>query len=142
MTPNVIAALAKERRELARKLEKIDALLVEYGEVATEEERTGREKIAIQKAAPEAMISPDDANNGDLSKGRRIKAAVVAFLNQYGPQHRKTILEHLEKRGLMGDEKEPLHRLAIYLSGMRDLVTSDGAGNFRLVRSRPKTNSA
>jgi hypothetical protein len=140
MDSNIITALRKERRELATKLAKLDALLVAYGEIPNEELKesnieekpNGSEPLIL----PEIPVSSDDIDNEDLSKTKRIKAAVIAFLNEHGPQHRKTILDYLTKRGLMGEEKDPMQRLAIYLSGMRNVIVSDGAGNFRLKTHR------
>jgi len=46
--------------------------------------------------------------------------------------HRTEILKHMIERGIMGDEKEPISRLAIYLSGSKDQFVSDGSGNYSL----------
>jgi len=69
------------------------------------------------------------------SKTERIRREIVKLLSERGTVHRKEILRHLTETGLMGDIKNPMHRLAIYLSGARELFTSDGVGNFSLIET-------
>ncbi len=135
MDESIISALWKERRELATKLAKLDELLIAYGE--TLEGAAKKLMTNTQgKPASSTAITHDELVDAVVSKTKKVQTAIVAFLSANGQQHRKTILDHLIGLGLMGNEKDPMQRLAIYLSGMREaeIVTSDGAGNFKLAR--------
>ena len=133
--------LIRERRELDRalradprhkKIEKIDALLAEYGEASTPISAP-LTPVHISSQPPERVkASPRKENKVQLAK-----AAVIAYLGQGGAQHRKKIVEHLIHIGVMGHEKDPLQSLAIYLSRWKNEIVGVGEGNYDLA-SRAK----
>lgn len=58
--------------------------------------------------------------------------------------HRTKILAHLQERGIMGGEVNPMRQLAAFLSVHRDRFEPDGKGNFRLrgtTAARPNEQS-
>lgn len=71
------------------------------------------------------------------SKAEEIKAAVRGLLSSSAKVHRKEMLKRLTEMKLMGHEKNPMGQLAAYLSEWRADFTSDGLGNFSLVRREP-----
>ena len=123
-----VANLVQERKELERqlredprqkKIEKINALLAEYKDIANGESKP-QSTAAI--SAAQLNVVPKE------SKEKVVKAAIIAFLHEKGPQHRTVILDELKRRGLMGHETDPLASLAIYLSRWKDELAS-GGGN-------------
>lgn len=65
-----------------------------------------------------------------LSKSSRMLIQIEKLLSENERVHRKDILAHLIKAGIMGKEKNPLQALAIFLSAHKDKFAFDGAGNY------------
>lgn len=113
------------------KIRKISDLLIEYADK--------RASIAVDKPIREANKEPirhkiRPSSDGTMSKADRVKNAIEELLRERGKTHRNDILAHLQSLGLMGDEKNPMGRLAIYLSGAKDRFKSDGFGTYNLRR--------
>ena len=79
---------------------------------------------------------------GAPSKAKAMEAAIGGLLREKGHVHRSVILKHLIDREIMGHEKSPMTRLAIFLSARRHLYASDGKGNFRLKFTRGSDREA
>lgn len=137
---SIIDALKQERSQLINelssdprfmKLQKIEELLATYSSL-------GHREVAAAKAAkPSPVRKSDSKPAGEPSKRAQIESAVKYFLTGKGSVHRSRILEHLQTLGLIGsDIKNPMGRVAIYLSDMAGIV-GDGLGNWRLIEQQP-----
>ena len=114
-----------------KKLVKIDALLLEYGQ-------TPDTFLATASTIPESSTGADTAAPAPMnpkSKEAKVRSAILDVLRA-GPKHRKDILRVLEDIGLMGHEKTPLQSLAIYLSRWKDEIIGLGDGVYALRASQ------
>src|SRR5262245_54077260 len=127
----LIAALEKERVTLEaalaadpkfRKLQHIQQLLALYGTTVN----------------PPASLRRSRGTNGATrpsrasSKTLMMEREITELLREKVQLHRSAILEHLNAKGIMGGEKNPIGHLASFLSDHRHLYEADGRGNFRL----------
>ncbi len=107
------------------KIQKINELLEVYGvtneQIANELAKEFDRQLAKRRAAPTRADS----------KEALIRQKINGYLKLHGPSHRTAILEYLKNAGLMGGEKDPMQRLAIYKSRMPEIIT-DGTGIWRL----------
>jgi hypothetical protein len=138
MTTNFIAALKAEIEQLEaeirsdprhRKLQRLRETLAEYEPRGT-----------VHQDQPNPVNGSPAVGAGALrrTKEDRMKAALTQLLKEEGPQHRKVLLEHLQRVGLMGNEKNPMANFAAYLSNWKDLFEPDGRGVWRLRESAPE----
>jgi hypothetical protein len=137
---NLLDALSKERAQLVSelsrdpryiKLQKIDELLATYKRVPAEQNEPVKRVVRLRPQSVAAVKQP--------SKRVLIEAAIRSFLNGKASTHRRDILDHLTAQGLMGEEKNPIGRLAIYLSDMEG-ISGDGTGNWALIDQPNKAN--
>ncbi|MGJ0454796.1 MAG: hypothetical protein ACR65T_16430 [Methylocystis sp.] len=82
---------------------------------------------ATQKVVEKTSIPPPAADVHE-SKKAKVKREIDRLLRQEGPTHRNRILEVLIAKKLMGNEKDPMQSLAIYLSNFSDDFVSQGEG--------------
>jgi hypothetical protein len=73
---------------------------------------------------------PSKSASGSIESS--IRDELGKLLAARGAVHRSKLLSHLSGMGYLVDVKDPMRRLAIYLSRMPE-VEGDGAGNWRLV---------
>jgi HAMP domain-containing protein len=132
MTTDFIAALKAEIAQLEaeirndprhRKLQRLRETLAEYEPRGT---------MHQDQPIPVNGSPADVAGAIARTKESRIKAVLIQRLKEHGPQHRKVLLEHLQRVGLMGNEKDPMAYFAAYLSNWRDIFEPDGKGVWRL----------
>jgi len=137
---NLVNTLIQERSRLEAelqqdprhvKIQRINELLAAYG--------ADKSEPGAPVKMPNGQTRSDSANHGrPLSKANRVKQEITSLLSRNHSMHRTEILKHMIERGIMGDEKEPISRLAIYLSGSKDQFVSDGSGNYSLARKNKK----
>jgi hypothetical protein len=136
MTANFIAALKAEIEQLEaeirddprhRKLQRLRETLAEY---------EPRGMVHQDQPIPVNGSAAVVAGALGRTKESRMKAALTQLLKDHGPQHRKVLLEHLQRQGLMANEKNPMANFAAYLSNWKDIFEPDGKGVWRLRESR------
>jgi hypothetical protein len=129
--PNIVPSLRQELAALDaelradpryRKIERIRALLSEYGD-----EEPQAASVAHQPPANlwRRRSAPSD------SKKERVRAVIRETLAAEGSAHRSALLKTLMDRGIMGQEKDPMGSLAAYLSDFKD-VKNTGGGRWTL----------
>ena len=57
---------------------------------------------------------------------------IKKMLSHKGSVHRKELLDYLLATKIMGNETDPMHALASFLSKHKEDFQSDGSGNFSL----------
>ena len=67
-----------------------------------------------------------------LSKSSRMMIEIKKVLSQKESVHRKELLDYLISTKIMGNETDPMHALASFLSRHKEDFQSDGIGNFSL----------
>jgi hypothetical protein len=67
-----------------------------------------------------------------LSKSSRMMIEIKKMLSQKESIHRRELLDHLLATKIMGNETDPMHALASFLSRHKEDFQSDGIGNFSL----------
>jgi hypothetical protein len=67
-----------------------------------------------------------------LSKSSRMMIEIKKMLSQKESVHRKELLDYLLATKIMGNETDPMHALATFLSNHKKDFQSDGSGNFSL----------
>ena len=67
-----------------------------------------------------------------FSKSSRMMTEIKKMLSQKETVHRKELLDHLLATKIMGNETDPMHALASFLSRHKEDFQSDGIGNFSL----------
>lgn len=107
-----------------RKLQQLRATLAEYEPVDYVPQSNG-------KTAP---LQPLPAAPGVRAetKAARMRGYIDGTLENLGKAHRKALLDGLIANGIMGNEKNPMQALAIFLSSHPDDYESDGSGNYSL----------
>jgi hypothetical protein len=131
-----VAALKTEIAELEaelqadprrRKLERLRDTLAEY-----EPLNRNATPALTQTDANSSGPTPAAPGLAAMSKSARMKSEVTAILSRRGAVHRKELLRHLVNRGIMGNEKDPMQALAIFLSSHKEVFEFDGGGNWSL----------
>jgi hypothetical protein len=79
-----------------------------------------------KRKAPSAPVSDT------VPKATRIRNELKVFL-AHGKRSKADILKHMIESGILGAEEDPGANLSTYLSRSKDLVRSDGEGNWSLV---------
>jgi hypothetical protein len=124
---NVVATLSRELGQLEAEL-RGDPRYVKIKQI--------KELLDLYKVSESAngRRQPAESRTGKRpeSKATKIRAAITSLLTNKDSTHRKDILNHLTKLGLMGNEKDPMASLAAYLSAWKDLFAFDGKGNWSL----------
>lgn len=87
---------------------------------------------APQETPSEATAEPAAEEPRAETKKARMFREIDNLLLAHGSYHRRKILDHLVRVGVMGHEKDPMVHLSIFLTSHRDRYVSDGAGNYRL----------
>lgn len=114
-------ALERELARLEAKMLLVRELLTSYREETASADATGRrhERSTVKQTRSGELLE----RVGETKKSK-IRSAIEELIRKDGPLHRKVILDHLVLSGLMGNEKNPMQSLAIYLTD---------AGRFRSV---------
>ena len=123
------------------KITKIKELLDTYSAIRTSGGSRG-ETLSGSAARQTTVRRAAPTTNGDVSQAERIRREITKILSERGQTHRKEILAKVLEAGLLREVQNPLHRLAIHLSGNKNLFISDGAGNFRLVVPKESSETA
>lgn len=102
--------------------------LLEFYEGSSAAREGPRSRAANGAARPRPFQS-----KGNDSKEQKIRVAVRELLGQRGGSlHRTEILAHVKSLGLMGQERDPLKSLGVYLNHFKDEMSPQGAGKWRL----------
>jgi hypothetical protein len=99
---------------------------------ARQKKKGGRKPKRTTKAAKAPVAD-------SVPKATRIRQELKAFLS-HGKKSKAAILAHMISEGILGAEEDPGANLSTYLSRSKDLVKSDGDGNWSLVA--PETGAA
>ena len=96
-----------------------------------DETPVARPRKKAHKTAKRAKSSATLASDA-VPKATRIREELKLFLS-WGKKSRAEILKHMIDKGILGAEDDPGANLSTYLSRSKDLVKSDGEGNWSLV---------
>ncbi len=91
----------------------------------------------LKRFAAEGTPAPSDGGSpGETGDEDATHKEIRAFLTHRGFTQKKTILTHLQSKGLMKDADDPKKALGKRLWRMKDAVEGDGKGNYRLKPSK------
>ena len=80
-----------------------------------------------------AAAAPPPSEGETVPKATRIRDEIKWFLAG-GKKSKAEILKHMIDKGILGGEDDPGANLSTYLSRSKDLVKTDGEGNWSLVQ--------
>lgn len=100
-----------------------------------EEDAPTPSKKKGRKTTKRAKTTAKVAANADaVPKATRIRQELKVLLAR-GKKSKAEILKHMIEKGVLGEQDDPGANLSTYLSRSKDLVNSDGEGNWFLVTS-------
>jgi len=95
---------------------------------------TKKKAHKTHKATKRAKATPPATDGDTVPKATRIRQELKSFLAA-GKRSKADILKHMTDEGILGAEDDPGANLSTYLSRSKDLVKSDGEGNWFLVET-------
>jgi hypothetical protein len=96
------------------------------------DEAPARSKKKGHKTAKRSKPAAKAPTTEAVPKATRIRQELNVFLS-HGKKSKSDILKHMTEEGILGAEDDPGANLSTYLSRSKDLVRSDGEGNWSLV---------
>lgn len=100
-----------------------------------EDETPARPKKKGHKPAKRSKPAAKAPTTEAVPKATRIRQELKVFL-AHGKMSKSDILKHMIAEGVLGAEDDPGANLSTYLSRSKDLVKSDGEGNWSLVATQ------
>jgi len=89
-------------------------------------------KKGARKGGKRSKVNAKTSTADVVPKATRIRQELKVFL-AHGKKSKADILKHMIGEGILGAEDDPSANLSTYLSRSKDLVKSDGEGNWSLV---------